>query len=50
MSHFTIKLGLALIIAGAFGNLVDRILEGKVVDFLMYVPCCVGDVWLASCC
>ncbi len=34
MSHITIKLGLSLIIAGAFGNLIDRLLAGKVVDFL----------------
>lgn len=34
MSHFTIKLGLSLIIAGALGNLIDRLVAGKVVDFL----------------
>ncbi len=32
--HFTVKVGLSLIIAGAFGNLIDRLLVGKVVDFL----------------
>ena len=42
MSHFTIKLGLSLIIAGAFGNLVDRILAGKVVDFLHIK---IGSYW-----
>jgi signal peptidase II len=34
MSHITIKLGLSLIIAGALGNLIDRLFAGKVVDFL----------------
>ncbi|MCK5145475.1 signal peptidase II [bacterium] len=29
-----IKSGLALILGGAFGNLIDRILFGKVVDFI----------------
>ena len=33
-SHFTIKIGLSLIIAGAFGNLIDRLIAGKVIDFL----------------
>ena len=42
MSHFTIKLGLSLIIAGAFGNLVDRILAGKVIDFLHIK---IGSYW-----
>ena len=34
MSHITIKLGLSLIIAGALGNLIDRLAAGKVIDFL----------------
>lgn len=34
MSHITIKLGLSLIIAGALGNLIDRLVAGKVIDFL----------------
>ena len=33
-SHNLIRYGLSLILAGAIGNLIDRILYGKVVDFL----------------
>ncbi len=33
-SHALIRYGLSFILAGAFGNMVDRILYGKVVDFL----------------
>ena len=33
-SHNLIRYGLTLILAGAFGNMIDRILYGKVVDFL----------------
>ena len=33
-SHNLIRYGLALILAGAIGNMIDRILYGKVVDFL----------------
>ena len=32
--HPFIKYGLALILSGAIGNLIDRLLYGKVVDFL----------------
>ena len=32
--HPRIKYGLALILGGAIGNLIDRLLYGKVVDFL----------------
>jgi len=32
--HPLIKYGLALILSGAIGNLIDRLLYGKVVDFL----------------
>jgi len=32
--HPLIKYGLALILSGAIGNLIDRLLHGKVVDFL----------------
>jgi len=32
-SNFTMRLSLALILAGAVGNLIDRILFGTVVDF-----------------
>jgi len=32
--HPFIKFGLALILSGAIGNLIDRILYGKVVDFI----------------
>jgi signal peptidase II len=31
---FTVKLSLALILGGAIGNLIDRILYGKVIDFI----------------
>ena len=34
------RLGLALIIAGAFGNLIDRIFLGEVIDFLDFM---IGD-------
>ena len=33
-SHNLIRYGLTLILAGAIGNMIDRILFGKVVDFL----------------
>ena len=32
--HALVKYGLALILSGAIGNLIDRLLYGKVVDFL----------------
>ena len=32
--HPLVKYGLALILSGAIGNLIDRFLYGKVVDFL----------------
>ena len=35
-----VRIGLALILAGAFGNLLDRVLYGKVVDFLDFM---IGD-------
>lgn len=38
--HPLIKYGLALILSGAIGNLIDRITAGKVVDFLDFM---VGD-------
>ena len=41
-SHFTIKIGLSLIIAGAFGNLIDRLMAGKVIDFLHIK---IGSYW-----
>ncbi len=41
-SHFTIKIGLSLIIAGAFGNLIDRLISGKVIDFLHIK---IGSYW-----
>ena len=36
--HFLLRLALALLIAGAFGNMVDRTLRGFVVDFLHFFP------------
>jgi signal peptidase II len=33
-SHRTTRLGLGLILGGAVGNLIDRVLRGEVVDFL----------------
>ena len=36
----TIKYGLVFILSGAFGNLIDRYLNGKVVDFLDFM---IGD-------
>ena len=33
-SHYVMKLSLSLIISGALGNLIDRILAGKVIDFI----------------
>ena len=38
--HPFVKFGLALILSGAIGNLVDRIIYGKVVDFLDFM---IGD-------
>ena len=35
--HPLIKYGLALILSGAIGNLIDRLLYGKVVDFLDFM-------------
>ena len=37
--HPLIKYGLALILSGAIGNLIDRLLYGKVVDFLDLMIC-----------
>ena len=41
-SHLIMRLSLSLIISGALGNLVDRILAGKVVDFLHIK---IGSYW-----
>ena len=38
--HPLIKYGLVFILSGAFGNLIDRFLNGKVVDFLHFM---IGD-------
>ena len=35
--HPLVKYGLALILSGAIGNLVDRIINGSVVDFLDFM-------------
>jgi signal peptidase II len=34
LAHRTTRLGLALILGGAVGNLIDRVVRGEVVDFL----------------
>jgi signal peptidase II len=36
-NHFLMRLSLALILAGAIGNLIDRLLFGKVVDFFDFM-------------
>jgi len=41
-SHFVMKLSLSLIISGALGNLIDRILVGKVIDFIHIK---IGSYW-----
>lgn len=38
--HSFVKYGLALILSGAIGNLIDRIIHGKVVDFMDFM---IGD-------
>lgn len=38
--HFLMRLSLALILAGAIGNLIDRVLLGQVVDFFDFM---IGD-------
>ncbi|HIA93945.1 MAG TPA: signal peptidase II [Candidatus Marinimicrobia bacterium] len=38
--HPLVKYGLALILSGAIGNLMDRVMNGKVVDFLDFM---IGD-------
>ena len=38
--HPFVKYGLALILSGAIGNLIDRIIYGKVVDFMDFM---IGD-------
>jgi len=39
-SHILVRVSLALILAGALGNLYDRLIYGKVVDFLDFM---IGD-------
>ena len=41
-SHLIMKLSLSLIISGALGNLIDRILAGKVIDFIHIK---IGSYW-----
>jgi signal peptidase II len=36
--HWVLRTSLALLIAGAIGNLIDRVLRGFVVDFLDFYP------------
>jgi signal peptidase II len=33
-SHKTMKVALSLILAGAVGNLIDRVVRGSVIDFI----------------
>jgi len=33
-NHLAVRLSLAMVLGGAFGNLIDRLLFGRVVDFL----------------
>ena len=40
-SHNLIRYGLSFILAGAIGNMIDRVLYGKVVDFLDIM---IGDI------
>jgi len=39
-SHFVLRLSLSMIMGGAIGNLIDRIIFGKVVDFMDFM---IGD-------
>jgi len=39
-SHPLVRYGLALILSGAVGNMIDRVLYGKVVDFIDFM---IGD-------
>ena len=41
-SHYVMKLSLSLIISGALGNLIDRIIAGKVIDFIHIK---IGSYW-----
>lgn len=36
--HILLRLSLSLVIAGAFGNMIDRAIRGFVVDFLHFFP------------
>ena len=36
--HLLLRFSLALLVAGAFGNMIDRALKGFVVDFLHFYP------------
>ena len=41
-SHYVMKLSLSLIISGALGNLIDRVIAGKVIDFIHIK---IGSYW-----
>ena len=40
--HILVRISLALIMAGALGNLVDRLRSGEVTDFFHFK---IGDYW-----
>lgn len=36
VSHFLLRVGLAVLLGGACGNLIDRLIDGAVLDFLQF--------------
>lgn len=37
-NYFNIRLAMAILISGAIGNLIDRMIHGFVIDFIYFVP------------
>lgn len=37
-NYFNIRLAMAILISGAVGNLIDRVIHGFVIDFIYFVP------------